>query len=243
MTDLERKLAEALREQAGEVTPNLDAAWAEQQRRQRRPQRRRRASVWIAPLAAVLVVLTSVLVVTRLNTAAPAPAPPANPGQELRLAKPEYRSLTELNRFDAPVFLTDFVGQTDTWTAYAFLGYAVAAPEPSLFCVAAVPKGTALERGVPQYGIKSPVCVPISVGTVRAGYVGESLGPLPPGRAVYLVDPEAGTLRLFDANGDLSLAKKFGKLVSGQVFLADVKPGSPPVRFDVSSTPAPPASR
>ncbi len=85
MTDLERKLAEALRGQAGEVTPNLDAAWAEQQRRQRRLMRprRRRAAVWAAPLAAVLVVLTSVFLATELNTARP--PSPANPGGLLSL--------------------------------------------------------------------------------------------------------------------------------------------------------------
>jgi hypothetical protein len=233
MTDLERKLAETLREQGGEVTPNLDAAWVEQQRRQRKPQRRRRAAVWAAPLAAVLVVLTSVLLATQLNNA-PAPAPPAIAGEPLMLAKPEHRSMLGLNQFDRPVFLTDFVGQTDTWSAYAFLGYAVAAPERQLFCVAAVPKGTALDGAVPQYGTKSPVCVPISANTVRAGYFAENGGPLPPGHAVYLVDPEVGTLRLFGADGGLSLAEKFGKRVSGQVFFAETDAGSPPVRFQVS---------
>src|SRR4051794_13849895 len=135
MTDLERKLAEALREQAGEVTPNLDAAWAEQQRRQRRPQRRRRASVWIAPLAAVLVVLTSVLVATQLNTAAPVPAPPANSGGSITLALPDYRSLSELQIIGTPVSLADFAGQTDGWTTYAFSATASGHGGTTLFCV------------------------------------------------------------------------------------------------------------
>src|SRR4051794_24633863 len=97
MTDLERKLAETLREQGGEVTPNLDAAWAEQQRRQRRPQRRRRAAVWIAPLAAVLVVLTSVAVATQIPASAPtAPVAPANTPGTIPLAKLTYRPMGEL---------------------------------------------------------------------------------------------------------------------------------------------------
>lgn len=50
MTDLERKLAETLREQGGEVTPDLAGAWAEQLRRQRRPRAaRRRLTVLVAP--------------------------------------------------------------------------------------------------------------------------------------------------------------------------------------------------
>ncbi|MEV6874852.1 hypothetical protein [Amycolatopsis sp. NPDC051128] len=233
MTDLERELAETLREQAGKVTPNLDAAWAEQQRRQRRPQRRRRASVWIAPLAAVLVVLTSVLVVTRVATS-PTPVTPATPGQELRLAKPEYISPMILGGMGEPVALTDFVGQTDTWASYA-----VSAKMPgNLFCVEALPKKPTPAGS--QYGIESPSCVRLSTGTVRAGYVGKTGGPLPAGKAVYLVDPAVRQLRLYDAAGDLSQAKVVGTLGRDRVFLADVKPGSPPVRFEVNPTPAPP---
>jgi hypothetical protein len=241
MTDLERKLAEALREQAGEVTPNLDAAWAEQQRRQRRPQRRRRASVWIAPLAAVLVVLTSVLVATQLNAAAPVPAPPANPGQELVLAEPVFVEPVTLSGGGEPVRLVDFAGQTDAWTSYA-----VNPADPTgrpLFCVEALGKGTNHGTTGSQFGIKSPSCAPLSAAVVHAGYVGETGGPLPAGKAVYLVDPAVRQLRLYDAAGDLSQAQEVGALGRDRVFLADVTPGSPPVRFDVSSTPAPPASR
>jgi hypothetical protein len=69
---------------------------------------------------------------------------------------------------------------------------------------------------------------------VLAGYVGKNGGPLPEGKAVFLVDRGVRGLRLYDAAGDLSQAKPIGTLGAGQLFLADVKPGSPPVRFDVS---------
>jgi hypothetical protein len=234
MTDLERKLAEALRGQAEEVTPNLDAAWAEQQRRQRRPLRRRRAAVWIAPLAAVLVVLTSVSVATRVDVPSD-PAPPANPGRMLTIAQPEVVQPMTLSGGGEPVALVDFVGQTDAWTSYA-----INPTEPTgraLFCVEALAKGehgTAGSTGNSQFGIKSPSCAPLSATVVRAGYVGASDGPLPAGKAVYLVDPAVRELRLFGAAGDLSQAKAVGMLGPDRVFLADVRPDSPPVRFDVS---------
>jgi len=87
---------------------------------------------------------------------------------------------------------------------------------------------------------------------VRAGYVGKYGGPLPAGKAVLLVDQTVRILRLYDAAGDLSPAKEVGGLVPAKatgapgrdrVFLADVKPGSPPVRYELNPTPAPPASR
>jgi hypothetical protein len=131
MTDLERKLAETLREQAEEVTPNLDAAWAEQVRRQRKP-RRRRAAVWVAPLAAVLVVLTSVLMATELNTA---PTPPANPGQELMPAKPEHHSLDHMLTRGNTAIVTEFAGQTDRWRVWAYAGAELNAPDRELFCL------------------------------------------------------------------------------------------------------------
>jgi hypothetical protein len=234
MTDLERKLAETLREQAGEVTPNLDAAWAEQQRRLRKPHRRRRAAVWLAPLAAVLVVLTSVLLATRLNTAPEPvrPANPANPGDRIvSLGPPTHIPLPELTSASSPVGLTDFVGQTDTWTSYAFTAARIADPDNRLFCVAAVPRGRNLDGTVPQYGTKSPSCVPVSVAEVRAGYVGEPGGPLPPGKAVYLAAGSRPDLQLFDERGDLSQAKVVGEQGEERVFLADVEPGWVPVRF------------
>jgi hypothetical protein len=238
MTDLERKLADALRGHAEEVTPNLDAAWAEQQRRQRRPQRRRRASVWIAPLAAVLVVLTSVLVATQLNTAAPVPAPPANPGQELRLAKPEYQPFDHMLTRGDKAILTDFAGQTDKWRTWAYTGAQPAAPDRELFCVAAIPVGADLTHDAPQYGTKSPQCMtllPDDGKAVLAGYVGEIGGPLPPGKAVYLLSSTMEHLRLYNAQGDLSQGKLVDRVASSyQVFLADVVPGSPPVRAEVS---------
>jgi hypothetical protein len=240
MTDLERKLAEMLRGQAEEVTPNLDAAWAEQQRRQRRPQRRRRAAVWIAPLAAVLVVLTSVLVATQLNTDS-APAPLANPGQNLMLAKPVFVDPTTLSGGGNPVRLVDFAGQTDAWTSYA--ANPVEPTGGTLFCVEALVKGANHGAADSQFGIKSPSCVQLSSAVVRAGYVGEAGGPLPSGKAVYLVDPAVRDLRLYDAAGDLSAAEEVGTLGRDRVYLADVKPGSPPVRFDVNPVQAPPASR
>jgi hypothetical protein len=247
MTDLERKLAETLREQGGEVTPDLAGAWAEQQRRQRRPRAaRRRLTLVVAPLAAVLVVLTSVLLATQLQTASgPAPAQPANRSQELVLPPPRYFSPMTLGGMGEPVPLTDFVGQTDTWTSYA-----VSATQGTgviLFCVEALPKGA---KGSPthgevvsQFGIKSPSCAALSTGTVCAGYVGEDGGPLPAGKAIYLVNPAVRELSLFDAKGDLSQAKLVGMLGQQQLFLADVTPGSPPVRFEVSSDEARPASR
>ena len=239
MTDLERKLAEALRGQAGEVTPNLDAAWADQMRRQRRP-RRRRATVWVAPLAAVLVVLTSVLLVTRMQASSP-PVPPANPGQPVTQAKLVHRPMTDLQVTGTPVALTDFAGQTDLWTAYAFTATAAG---QVLFCVAAVPKELRVDRDVPQFGTESPLCTPPSSDTVRAGYAGELGGPLPPGTAVYLVDPGVKELRLYDANGGLSVAKPFGKLSSDQVFFARPDANSSIARWEVSSSPeAHPASR
>lgn len=231
MTDLERKLADALREQAGQVTPNLDAAWAEQQRRQRRP-RRRRLTVVVAPLAAVLVVLTSVLLATQLNDASPPPPQPATrPGQDLVLAPPQIAP-ANLSGGNEPVALTDFAGQTDSWTSYAV--DPVDETGRPFLCVEAFAKGTT--RGGPgsQYGIDSPSCAPVSAGVVRAGYVGKTGGPLPAGKAVYLVDPAVRSLRLYDAAGDLSQAKPVASLGANRVFLADVKPGSPPVRFDVS---------
>ncbi|WP_410619478.1 hypothetical protein [Amycolatopsis sp. cmx-8-4] len=243
MTDLERKLAETLREQGGEVTPDLAGAWAEQLRRQRRPRAaRRRLTVLVAPLAAALVVLTSVLLATQLNSA-PTPVPPASRGQELTLPKPEY-SPAGFAETGEPIALTDFAGQTDNWTSYAVFASAMGT---TLFCVEAFPKGL---TGAPvhgevasQFGTKSPSCVPLSTGTVCAGYVGETGGPLPAGKAIYLVNPAVRELSLFDAKGDLSQAKRVGMLGQQQLFLADVTPGSPPVRFDVSSDEARPASR
>lgn len=226
MTDLERKLAEALRGQAEEVTPNLDAAWAEQQRRQRRPHRRRRAAVWIAPLAAVLVVLTSVSVATQVDV----PAPPANPGQVLTIGRPEMSPV--IVDSGEPKALTDFVGQTDTWTSYAVQNTDNAGKR--ILCVLALPKGVTYGGPNSNFGIESPSCVPLSGSPVLAGYIGKYGGPLPEGKAVFLVDPGVRNLRLYDAAGDLSQAKPIGTLGSGQLFLADVKPGSPPVRFDVS---------
>jgi hypothetical protein len=231
MTDLERKLAEALRGQAEEVTPHLDAAWEEQQRRQRRPmRRRRRAAVWGAPLAAVLVVLTSVLLATELNTAS-APVQPAKPGQELVLGRPQITP-TNLTGGGEPVALTDLVGQTDVWTSYA-TDPVDPAGQP-WFCVETSAKGTTPGSRLWQFGVESPSCVPLSAGVVRAGYVGKTGGPLPAGKAVFLVDPAARSLRLYGEDGDLSQAKEVGTLGRDRVFLADVKPDSPPVRFQVS---------
>ncbi|WP_328613199.1 hypothetical protein OHS18_30395 [Amycolatopsis sp. NBC_00355] len=243
MTDLERKLAETLREQGGEVTPDLAGAWAEQLRRQRRPRAaRRRLTLVVAPLAAALVVLTSVLLATQLQTA-PAPVPPASRGQELTLPKPEYSPAGFIEKGE-PIALTDFVGQTDNWTSYAVFASAL---NTTLFCVEAFPKDL---KGAPspgvvqaQFGIKSPSCVPLSTGSVCAGYVGEAGGPLPAGKAIYLVDPAVRELNLFDAKGDLSQAKLVGRLGQQQLFLADVNPDSSPVRFEVSSEEARPASR
>jgi hypothetical protein len=232
MTDLERKLAETLREQAGEVTPNLDAAWAEQQRRQRRPRMaRRRLTLVVAPLAAVLVVLTSVLLATQVQTTTPGPVPPANLGPTQVLASLGYRPMSQLEVTDTPVALTDFAGQTDSWTSYAF---SAVASDQQQFCLEAVTRGRELDFSAPQFGPKSPFCAPVSVGTVRAGYVGENDGPLPPGTAVYLVDPKVKTLRVYDAKGDLSLAKPFGTLLQDQVFFVRFTPDSPPTRFEVS---------
>ncbi|WP_410562977.1 hypothetical protein [Amycolatopsis sp. cmx-4-61] len=232
MTDFERKLAEALHEQAEEVTPNLDAAWAEQQRRQQRPPRRRRAAVWIAPLAAVLVVLTSVLLATRLHT-----APPVQPGQELVLAKPEHLEMAELLMVGSQVALTEFPGQTHRWRGWAFSTQLRQVPDEPLFCVAAMPADQPFDRAASQFGM-SPQCVPFASAegkAVLAGYVGEALGPLPPGQAVYLLSATANQLRLYSAKGDLSLGRWVGRLANSyQVFLADVTPGSPPVRAEVS---------
>ncbi|MFJ7211180.1 hypothetical protein [Amycolatopsis sp. NPDC098790] len=232
MTDLERKLAEALRGQAEKVTPNLDAAWAEQQRRQRRRPRRRRLTVVVAPLAAVLVVLTSVLLATEVNEAQSPPAAPATrPGQDLVFAAPEIAP-ANVSGGGEPVALTDFAGQTDAWTSFA------TDPEDpagrKLLCVVAFVKGIPHIAPKGQYGIESPSCVPLTDGVVRAGYVGKGGGPLPAGKAVFLVDPSVRVLRLYDFDGDLSQAKAVGKLGENQVFVADVKLGSPPVRFSVS---------
>ncbi|MEU0529454.1 hypothetical protein [Amycolatopsis tolypomycina] len=232
MTDLERKLAEALRGQAREVTPDLDAAWAEQQRRQRRPPRRRKVAVWGAPLAAVLVVLTSVLLATQLNTASPPPPPqPAKqPGQELVFAKPEIS--LRLSFPGEPKALIDFAGQTDAWTSYA--SQSLDTTGRPVFCIEALPKGATHGGTDSNFGIESPSCVPVSGYPVSAGYVGKKGGPLPAGKAVFLVARTVHTLRLYDAAGDLSQAKAVAVVDMGQVFLADVNPGSPPVRFEVS---------
>jgi hypothetical protein len=69
---------------------------------------------------------------------------------------------------------------------------------------------------------------------VSAGYIGKNGGPLPAGKAVFLVDRAVHVLRLYDAAGDLSQGKLITSMGSGQVFLADVNPDSPPVRFEVS---------
>ncbi|WP_103353895.1 hypothetical protein [Amycolatopsis sp. CA-128772] len=234
MTDLERKLAETLREQAGEVTPDLEAAWAEQQRRQQRRPRRRRAAVWGAPLAAVLVVLTSVLLATQLKVGQ---AAPVAPGQELVLAKPEHLPMADLLLMSSPVPLTEFAGQTDRWRGWAFSTKRRQEPGRPLFCVAALPVDQPFDGAAAQFGM-SPQCVPFAPAdgkAVLAGYAGEPGGPLPPGKAVYLLSALANQLRLYDAHGDLSQGRWVGRLAdSYQVFLADVTPGSPPVRFDVS---------
>ncbi|OXM70866.1 hypothetical protein [Amycolatopsis vastitatis] len=252
MIDLERKLAETLREQAGEVTPNLDAAWAEQRRRQQRPSRRHRTAVWIAPLAAVLVVLTSVLVATELNTAQP-PAPPGDGSETLHLSGFSTQDMSLLRVTDS-VRLTEFAGQADAWSAYAFSAIATRTAD-SMLCVAAVPTGQELKDHVPQYGTKSPQCISareLPVRGVRAAYVGEAGGPLPPGKAVFLVTSEVRSLRLYDAAGDPVPAKEVGALVPAKetgvpgrdrVFLADVKPGSPPVRYELNPVQAHPAGR
>ncbi|GLY36324.1 hypothetical protein Amsp01_023480 [Amycolatopsis sp. NBRC 101858] len=229
MTDLERKLAEALRGQAEEVTPNLDAAWAEQMRRQRKP-RRRRATVWLAPLAAVLVVLTSVLLATQLQGGAP--TSPGRPGVPLDLPEPDYGDANGLSLTGLPI--TEFAGQTDRWEAYGVLGSAVE-PVRSLFCLLATPRGTGINASSPQYGTKSPACVSISTDVVRSGYVGETDGPLPADKAVYLVDPAVRELWLFDAEGDPNQARAIGMLGPNRVFLATINPDSPPVSYQLSS--------
>ncbi|MEU5258491.1 hypothetical protein [Amycolatopsis sp. NPDC021455] len=233
MTDLERKLAEALREQAGEVTPNLDAAWAEQRRRQRRPPRRRRVAVWSAPLAAVLVVLTSVLLATELNRVS-APAPPANPEQVVILSPPRHRAMAELKMTSAPVRLMDFAGPTGTWTAHAFLAEPIAGRRDALFCVAAVPEDRALDLVSPQFGSRSPDCVPMTDAVMRAGYLGRADGPLPPWVAVYLVRTTDEDLLLYNAEGDLIHGSRVAVVGRDRVFLAGVDAGSPPLRFQVS---------
>lgn len=249
MTDLERKLAEALRGQAEEVTPNLDAAWAEQQRRQRRPRMaRRRLTLVVAPLAAVLVVLTSVLLVSRMNIA-PAPTQPADGIEVLNLASFAPQPFDSLRVVDV-VELADFAGQTDTWSAFAFAAVKAGTGDQML-CVAAVPAGQRLEAGAPQYS-GSPRCKSLPVTSPRplsAGYVGEVGGPLPPGKAVFFVDPAVQSLQLFDNNGDLTQARVLGeRLMENAVFLADMPPDTKLVRFRAkygpfSSTPKPPASR
>ncbi|WP_410587520.1 hypothetical protein [Amycolatopsis sp. lyj-23] len=230
MTDFERELAEALRGQAEEVTPDLDAAWAEQQRRQQRPPSRRRAAVWVAPLAAVLVVLTSVLLATQLHT-----APPAQPGAPLVYSKFTPEPMPSLfGQYDS-VRLTDFVGQTNTWTAYAFRTEGRGGLT-ELLCVASVPTGRPLAIGIPLYG-DGPRCIPtedLPPHGVRAAYIGDPLGPLPPDKAVFLTDPTLRTLRLFASNGDLTQARPVGRLSDFLVYVADVTPGSPPVRFQIS---------
>jgi hypothetical protein len=225
MTDLERKLAEALGEQAGEVTLDLDAAWAEQQRRQLRPPRGRRVAVWVAPLAAVLMVLTSVLLPTQLKTA---PTPPASQGEPLSLPKPKYGEIGSFGLHGLPI--TEFAGPADRWLAYAVVGSAADAVK---FCLLATPApaGTSISA---EDGAKSPACVSISAAVVRSGYVGVTDGPLPADKAVYLVDPTVRELWLFDAHGGRSQARAVGMLESDRVFLATVHPGSPPVRFQVS---------
>ncbi|MFG1640496.1 hypothetical protein ACGFMK_09425 [Amycolatopsis sp. NPDC049252] len=234
MTDLERKLAETLREQGEEVTPNLDAAWAEQQRRQRRP-RRRRAAVWVAPLAAVLVVLTSVLLTTQLQTPS---TPSATPGAVLHLPQPQFVPMSELLGLSSAVALTEFAGQTDRWRAWAFPAQRQSTTSQRYLCVAATPADKSFDRTLPEYGTKSPQCVviaPIGTKAVLAGYVGEAGGPLPPGKAVYLLESTSNDLRLYDARGDLSQGKWIGRVWNSyQLFLADVNPDSPPVRAEVS---------
>ncbi|RSM45448.1 hypothetical protein DMA12_13360 [Amycolatopsis balhimycina DSM 5908] len=248
MIDLERKLAEALRERAGEVRPNLDAAWAEQQRRQRRSRAaRRRLTVVVAPLAAALVLLTSVLMATRLQLA-DSTLPASPPGEPFGLPKPVYYDGSvgfgsiSFSRIGTPV--GEFTGQTDRWTTYAVTATTKTVPARTMFCLLASPGGVKPDGTSPQYGMKSPTCVPLSTAVVRSGYVGEDDGPLPAGKAIYLVDPAARELRLFDAKSDPSQAKAVGMLGSDQLFLADVHADSPPVRFQVSwSTPAHPAGR
>ncbi|RSD20019.1 hypothetical protein [Amycolatopsis eburnea] len=239
MTDLERKLADALRAEAEKVTPNLDAAWAEQLRRQHRP-RRRRAAVWVAPLAAVLVVLTSVAIATQVNTVQPPPAPASRPGQDLVLPKPVI-SPPGVNFVGEPKALVDFAGQTDAWTSYA--SDATDAAGQRMFCLEALPKGATHGGPESNFGIESPSCVPVSDSPVSAGYIGKNGGPLPAGKAVFLADRTTQVLRLYDEAGNLSLAKMVGTLQRGPVFLADVPPGSPPVRYEVNSVQAHPASR
>jgi DNA-directed RNA polymerase specialized sigma24 family protein len=65
--------------------------------------------------------------------------------------------------------------------------------------------------------------------------LGETFGPLPPDKAVYLLGSTANVLRLYDAKGDLSRGWWAGRPAdSYQVFVAEVPAGSPPVRFAVS---------
>ena len=245
MIDLERKLAEALRGQAEEVTPNLDSAWAEQQRRQRRSRAaRRRLRVVVAPLAAVLVLLTSVLLATRLQLAGPT-LPASPPGEPFALPKPVYydgsAGFGSISFSRAPV--GEFTGRTDHWTTYAVTATTKTVPARTMFCLLASPSGAKPDGTSPQYGMKSLTCVSLSTAVVRTGYVGEDDGPLPAGKAIYLVDPAVRELRLFDAKGDPSQVKAVGMLGADQLFLADVHADSPPVRFDVRTTQAHPAGQ
>ena len=146
-------------------------------------------------------------------------------------ARGAYRLTLIVDARDDSVAVTDFIGQSDNWTAYAVSGHAESGQ--AVLCFTSAPKGVKLGDAGSRYGLVAP-CVALSAAVVRAGYVGEVTSPLPVGKAVYLVDPAVRELRLYDAAGDLSQAKAVGKLGENQVFLADVKPGSPPVRFSVS---------
>ncbi len=88
--------------------------------------------------------------------------------------------------------MTDFSGQTDNWTAYAFSATTVALARPALFCVAAVPTCAGSRIGV---AVRDQVALvrPALVGRRAAGYVGETGGPLPADKAVYLSIPAVGT--------------------------------------------------
>ncbi|MBE1499758.1 hypothetical protein H4696_006858 [Amycolatopsis lexingtonensis] len=237
MTDLERKLADALREEADKVTPNLDAAWAEQLRRQHRP-RRRRGAVWLAPLAAASAVLISVLVGDQLNTASPpTPASPMSPATTtVTVAAPQHVPSAVPSINGGPVGLMSFTGQTDTWKAYAFTSHQNL--NWPLFCVAAMPDGQPFDKNAPQFGLRSPLCALYRTDAnqvIFAQQVGEEGGPLPADRAIYLADCTVRELRLYNSEGDLSQAARVGQMLGMCVFLADITAGKPPVRFDAHS--------
>jgi hypothetical protein len=128
--------------------------------------------------------------------------------------------------------------------AFAFTATTYDLPPQELFCVVggSAPPGSG-PPAPPTHQVTpmSPRCVPMSTtGPVRAAYVSSTRGPLEVDEALYLAGPAPLKLRLFDDTGAAIEGKAVCKAVcqtigSDELFIAHIRPQTPPVRFRIDS--------